>query len=68
MLVIEGLANMIREYTNIPGISTGTISKKISLVADDSLLSFIGSSAAINRVHNILDHFLLVSHLKIELW
>ena len=64
MLVI--LANMIREYTNIPGISTGTVSKKISLVADDSLLSFIGSSVVINCVHNILDHFLLVSHLKLN--
>ena len=57
---------MIREYKNIPGISKGTVSKKISLVADDSLLSFIGSSAVINHVHNILDYFLLVSHLKLN--
>ena len=57
VLVIEGLANMIRADHRIPGIEIRETSKKIAQVADDTLLSFIGSRQVINRIKCVLDHF-----------
>ena len=66
ILAIEGLANTIRGDSRIPGIPVGVESKKVAQVADDSLLSFIGSSSTILRIRNVLDHFSLVSGLKLN--
>ena len=66
ILAIEGLANTIRADDRIPGIAAAYDTKKIALVADDSLLLFIGSATVIKRVKSILDHFSLVSGLKLN--
>ena len=66
IIAIEGLANTIRQDPQIPGIAVGQHSKKISLVADDSLLSFIGSPTVIQRVKLVLDHFSHVSGLRLN--
>ena len=44
----------------------GPATKKVSLVADDTLLSFIGSVTVIKRVIAVLDHFSHVSGLKLN--
>ena len=66
ILAIEGLANHIRSDDRIPGIQVGGVSKKISLIADDTLLSFVGSVTVIKRVKAVLDHFSQVSGLKLN--
>ena len=66
ILAIEGLASTIRADERIPGIAAAYDTKKVALVADDSLLSFIGSTTVIQRVKTILDHFSLVSGLKLN--
>ena len=57
VLAIEGLANEVRGDIRIPGVEVGEACKKVSLVMDDTLLSFVGSVLVINRVKSVLDHF-----------
>ena len=56
-LAVEGLATVIRRDQRIPGILIDQATKKIAQVADDTLLSFIGSTEVITRVKAVLDHF-----------
>ena len=57
ILAIEGLANTICEDSRIPGIPLRNMSKKVAQIADDTLLSFIGSPDVVSHIKNILDHF-----------
>ena len=66
ILAAEGLATVIRCDNRIPGITIDQSTKKIAQVADDTLLSFIGSKLVINRIKLVLDHFLELSGLKLN--
>ena len=66
ILAIEGLANTLRNDPRIPGFEVGGMTKKVSLVADNSLLSFIGSTEVITRVKMVLDSFSNISGLHLN--
>ena len=66
ILAIEGLANTLNNDKRIPGFEVGGMTKKISLIADDSLLSFIGSAEVITRVKMVLDSFSHISGLRLN--
>ena len=66
ILAIETLAHYIREDPNIPGIPFLQETKKVSLVADDSLFTIKGSSQVLDHLTTILNHFSDMSGLSIN--
>ena len=66
ILCIEALAHHIRQDTKIPGIAIDSQSKTVSMIADDTLLSFKGSETVLTHVVQVLNHFSHASGLSIN--
>ena len=66
ILGMEVLALAIRNCSDIKGISCGNTVKKVSMLADDSLLALQWDNRSFAAVTNILKNFQVVSNLAIN--
>ena len=66
VLCMESLASVIRNNDRIKGITVGTVTKKIGLVADDTVLIQKATTSGFQEVVKVLRDFHKVSGLKIN--
>ena len=66
VLVVEVLAEMIRNNTNIKGITIDEVEFKLTQYADDTTLILDGSTGSLNNVMKTLDDFYNMCGLKIN--
>ena len=63
---MESLARVVRNDVQISGIQFLDKEKKISLIADDTLLTVAATENCMEEVNNVLDAFSVISGLKVN--